>query len=506
MNDKKAVIYTRFSSQNQQEQSIDGQVRACTAFCEQKNYEIVNIYSDRAKTGRNFNRPAFQKMMEDARNGLFDIIVVYQMDRFGRNVSESMIEEQKLKKLGIKLLSATELITSEDDEVNDDLFLPRGLVRLFAENYSRDLSKKVKRGLKESYYKRNSVGGILPIGYKCVDKKIILDPFESEIVKEAFKRRLRGQTITEIYNYFKNNGFTRSNGSPISRSSVHKMFSITKYIGKFVNPYDSADIITDMFPPIIDENTFMLVNTIENNPHKYRKKADVQNYVLIGRLFDAETGAPYKAYSGTSCTKRVYRYYKCNSVKLPKEQFEKMIFDAICSFVNEPTRKERIVDLLYQELDKRKDTTIVDNLNKELKDLKKQQKEIAKKFVFCDKSMEASLNELAKETQNRIDYLESRIDVETSKLSSAALGKDGIKYLITNLFSKKITDPTRIMKNLDITINAIYRSKSTMVIYLKLNNDKFVTYREYLDDLEKIKMNSPSFYKTKVHLTFALAE
>lgn len=503
---KKAVIYTRFSSQSQQEQSIDGQIRACTSFCQTHNYEIVNVYSDRAKTGRNFNRPAFKEMMDDASKHLFDIIVVYQLDRFGRNVSESMIEEQKLKRLGIKLLSATELITSENEELNDDLFLPRGLVRLFAENYSRDLSKKVKRGLKESYYKRNSVGGILPIGYKSINKKIVIDQIEADIVKEAFKRRLQGQTITEIYNYFKNNGFARKNGSLISRASIHKMLSMTKYIGKFVNPYDSADIITDMFPPIIDEKTFMLVNSIENNPHKYRKKTDMQNYVLIGKLFDAETGTPYKAYSGTSCTKRLYRYYKLNSIKLPKAKFEKMVYDAVCSFLNNSERKEQIADLLYRELDKRKDTTIIDNLKKELKELKTQQKEIAKKFIFCDKSMETSLNEIAKETQDRINHLENRINVEISKLSSIALGKDGIKYLITNLFSKKITDPTKISKSLDLTINAIYRSKDTMVIYLKLNNDKFVTYQEYLKDLEEIKKNSSSFYEAKVHLAFTLAE
>ncbi len=503
---KKAVIYTRFSSQSQQEQSIEGQIRACTSFCQTHNYEVVNVYSDRAKTGRNFNRPEFIKMMEDASKHLFEIVVVYQLDRFGRNVSESILEEQKLKKLGIKLLSATELITSENDELNDDLFLPRGLVRLFAENYSRDLSKKVKRGLKERYYKRNSAGGILPIGYKSKDKKIVVDQVEAEIVKEAFKRRLQGQTITEIYNYFKNNGFTRSNGSLISRASLHKMFSVTKYIGKFVNPYDSADIITDMFPPIIDENTFMLVNSIENNPHKYRKKTDMQNYVLIGKLFDAETGAAYKAYSGTSCTKRLYRYYKFNSVKLPKTKFEKMVYDAVCSFLNNPKRKEQIADLLYKESSKRKDTTIIDNLNKELKELKMQQKEIARKFIFCDKSMEASLNEISKETQNRINHIENRISIETSKLLNSSLDKDGIKYLITKLFSKKITDPVRIAKSLDITINAIYRSKDTMVVYLKLNNDKFVTYQDYLSDLEEIKKNSSSFYETKVHLTFCLAE
>lgn len=114
-----------------------------------------------------------------------------------------------------------------------------------------------------------------------------------------------------------------------------------------------------------------------------------------------------------------------------------MVYDAVCSFLNNHERKEQIADLLYKELDKRKDTTIIDNLKKELKELKTQQKEIAKKFIFCDKSMETSLNEIAKETQDRINHLENRINVEISKLSSIALGKDGIKYLITNLFSKK---------------------------------------------------------------------
>jgi len=70
------IIYARFSSQSQNEQSIEAQIRICSEFAENKGIKIVNVYSDKAKTGTNTDRPAFQKMVSDAQTGAFKYIIV----------------------------------------------------------------------------------------------------------------------------------------------------------------------------------------------------------------------------------------------------------------------------------------------------------------------------------------------------------------------------------------------------------------------------------------------
>ena len=85
------VIYARFSSQSQNEQSIEAQIRICSEFAENKGIKIVNTYSDKAKSGTNDHRPAFQKMVSDAQTGAFKYIIVYMFDRFARNRRDSVM-------------------------------------------------------------------------------------------------------------------------------------------------------------------------------------------------------------------------------------------------------------------------------------------------------------------------------------------------------------------------------------------------------------------------------
>ena len=87
----KAVIYARYSSSSQTEQSIEGQVRVCREFAERNGYVIVSEYIDRAKTGTNDNRPAFKQMLYDSKNRTFEAVLVYKLDRFARNRYDSAL-------------------------------------------------------------------------------------------------------------------------------------------------------------------------------------------------------------------------------------------------------------------------------------------------------------------------------------------------------------------------------------------------------------------------------
>ena len=97
----KAVIYARFSSSGQREESIEGQIRECTRYAESKGYKIIGTYADRALSGTNDRRPDFQRMIRDAAN--FDVVICWKHDRFARNRYDAALYKYKLKNFGVSI-------------------------------------------------------------------------------------------------------------------------------------------------------------------------------------------------------------------------------------------------------------------------------------------------------------------------------------------------------------------------------------------------------------------
>ncbi len=163
---KNAVIYARYSSERQNDQSIEGQLHCCHDFASKNGLTIVDTYIDRAMTGTNDNRPAFQQMLSDCSKPVpWNIVLVYAIDRFGRNSIEIAVNKQKLKKNVKTLISATQR-TSEniDGTKNLDGILLENVYIGLAEYYSAELSQKVKRGLKENRDKGLSRAGRFRLG------------------------------------------------------------------------------------------------------------------------------------------------------------------------------------------------------------------------------------------------------------------------------------------------------------------------------------------------------
>ena len=153
---KKAVIYARFSSHAQTEQSIEGQLRECYDFAKRNDITIIAEYIDRALTGTSDKRPQFLKMIEDSKKKHFEYVLVYQLDRFARNRYDSANYKAKLKKNGVRVLSAKENISDDASGI-----LIEGVLESMAEYYSAELSQKTKRGVKESLLKGNFIGSII---------------------------------------------------------------------------------------------------------------------------------------------------------------------------------------------------------------------------------------------------------------------------------------------------------------------------------------------------------
>ena len=144
----KAVIYARYSSENQREESIEGQIRECTTFAEKNGITVLKHYIDRAYSAKTDSRPEFQRMIRDCKEKLFDMILVWKLDRFSRNRYDSIIYKHTLKKNGVRLVSVNEPISESAEGV-----LLESVLEGFAEYFSLDLAEKVNRGLADRLQK-----------------------------------------------------------------------------------------------------------------------------------------------------------------------------------------------------------------------------------------------------------------------------------------------------------------------------------------------------------------
>ena len=245
----KAVIYARYSSDNQREESIEGQIRECTAFAEKNGITILRHYIDRAFSAKTDNRPEFQNMIKDSGKRLFDMIIVWKLDRFARNRYDSARYKAALKKNGVKVVSASEVISDGVEGI-----ILESVLEGYAEYYSADLSEKVVRGMTENALKSKYNGGTRPIGYLIDnDQYFQLDPLTAPFVREAFQRYDEGATMTAIRDWLNEQGVKNTQGQKMTYNSVQHLLNNRRYIGK----YTYRDIVVpDGIPAIVPQDLF----------------------------------------------------------------------------------------------------------------------------------------------------------------------------------------------------------------------------------------------------------
>ena len=302
-----AVIYARYSSDNQREESIEGQIRECTAYAEKNGITVIKHYIDRAFSAKTDNRPEFQQMIKDSGKKLFDVVLVWKFDRFARNRFDSANYKMILKKNGVHLISVMEPIAEGSQGI-----LVETLLEGMAEYYSAELSEKVIRGQTENALKGKCTGGTGTIGYKIDEDKFYhLDPLTAPLVLEAFQRYDNGDKMVEIVNFLNDKGVRNMLGGKMTHSSVNTMLKNRRYIGEL----SFRDIVVpDAIPVIVPKDLF---DRVQKRLDKNKRapacgKAD-EEYLLTTKLFCGKCGALMFGESGTSATGRTYYYYKSSA-------------------------------------------------------------------------------------------------------------------------------------------------------------------------------------------------
>lgn len=308
--DQNVAIYLRYSSTGQSDQSIEGQLRDCRTFCKANHYRIVAIYVDRATTARKDveKRVHLMEMISDSAKQNWEYVIVWKLDRFARNRNDSAIMKMRLRKNGVKVLSATEHLTDSPESI-----ILESVLEGMAEFFSAELSQKVTRGMRESALKCHSVGGHIPLGYKVENHKLVVDPDTAHIVQEAFSLYANGESVAGICRKFNSAGYKTAKNTEFNRSSFKAMFRNTRYIGT----YTYKDIVIENgIPAIIDKELFETVqrrlSKTATAPARGKAKVD---YLLSGKLFCGHCGASMNGESGAGRHGKVYHYYSCYTKK-----------------------------------------------------------------------------------------------------------------------------------------------------------------------------------------------
>ena len=458
----KAVIYARYSSDNQREESIEGQLRECTAFAEKNGITVLRHYIDRAFSARTDNRPEFQNMIRESGKKLFDMIIVWKLDRFARNRYDSARYKATLKKNGVKVVSATEVISEGAEGI-----ILESVLEGYAEYYSADLSEKVVRGMTENALKCKYNGATVPIGYRIdSEQHFQIDPLKAPFVLEAFKRYDEGATMTQIRDWLNAQGVKNSRGQPITYNNIQRLLSNRRYIGEY--SYRSI-IVPDGIPMIVPKELFDRVQEkLEKNRKAPARHKAEDDYLLTTKLFCGYCGAYLCGESGTSRTGLVHHYYKCVSVKKKRTECHK-----------KPVRKDWIEDLVVRETMKMlMDDAAIEAIVSKLMELQDRENVNLPLYERQLHETETAINNLlnaiqqgilTKSTKARLEELESARDelenrIACEKLAKPKISAEFMTFWLHRFRQLDVKQKSHRKMLIDVFINAIFLYDDKMVI------------------------------------------
>ena len=449
----RGVIYARYSSDAQREESIDAQIRENTAFAQRSGIEIVGTYIDRALSAKTDNRPEFQQMIRDSAKKKFDVVIVWRLDRFSRNRYDSAKYKAILKKNNVRVISATENISE-----NPEGILLESVLEGYAEYFSAELAVKVTRGMVENALKAKYNGGTVPLGYTIDENNHFqIDPITAPAILEMFEMYASGSTMQEIVDTMNAMGIRSGRGKLITVNGVTRMLHNRKYIGE----YRFQDVvIPNGVPAIVPQDLFDRVQERMSSNHKAPAKHKAEDeYLLTTKLFCGHCQRMMVGESGTSRTGQTHRYYKCIGVKkhlgcdkksVKKDWIEDLVLMYIRKLIFDDELIEKLADRMMEEMGKENTTLPL----------------LRRNLAETEKGIENLLNAIqmgifTPSTKQRLEDLEQQrkdlsLQIAKEELAQPTLTRDQILfwlYRFRELNPEKIEHRRRLINSF---VNAIY--------------------------------------------------
>lgn len=493
------VIYARFSSHNQSETSIEGQLAVCKDYAKKNDYTVIGEYIDRATTGTNDNRPQFQQMIEDCSKKQFKGVLVYQLDRFARNRYDSANYKAKLKKNDVRVLSAKENISEDASGI-----LMESVLEGMAEYYSVELGQKVKRGMKINAEKCYYNGGTVPLGLKLEEAerinrlnnkpiikwKYAIDEDTAPIIRKVFDMYIDGYLMADIIRYLNKQQLKTAYGKEFNKNSIRRLITNKKYIGVYT--YGGKEVENGI-PSIITNEIFSkaqnMINVKKLAPAKARAKKE---YLLTTKLFCGHCKDMMTGTSGTSGTGKLHSYYLCNTAKkrlncnkksVQKDYVEDLVVNKAREILADNKNIKMIAKEVMSVVEKEKDNTNIKRLNKLLNENIKKQENLVKAVTECDiETVRKTLYQELSSIDTIIKDIEKQIAIEETQY--VRLEEDEILFFLEKLRDGNINDIKYRKMLINVLIYKVYLYDESITIVFTLKGKQVEAKIPTIDVIE----------------------
>ncbi len=483
----KAVIYARYSSDRQREESIEGQLRECREYADRNGITVIDTYIDRALSAAKGTdkRLDFLRMIHDSAKRKFDVVLVWKLDRFARSRTDSAKYKAILKSNGVRVISATESISDSPEGI-----ILEAVLEGIAEYYSAELSEKIHRGLKENALKAQSNGGPVPLGYVIgPEKKLVIDPPSAAIVQEIYYRYANGESISSILSDLNKRRLKTSLHHNFTRTSLSKLLSNRKYLGE----YRYMDIvIPGGIPQIISQDLFdRAQRRREKNKHAPAMGKAKDRYLLTTKLICGKCGRLMVGECGTSKTGKIYNYYKCTGAKqrlgcdkkaVNKDWIEDIVFDKTYQTIMDDKLVDRLANTVFK---------LQDVENPDITLLQRKLDQTQKAIDNLIRAIESGI--FSESTQERLNTLEEersrlREDLIRAELKEEKLSVDQIRGYIYNFRKTDPNNQDHRQKLIDSFVNSVrvFDDKVLLIFNYKEGTDTIT-----LNDIESSNFGEP---------------
>ena len=475
------VIYARYSSHSQTEQSIEGQLQTCYEYARNNDHIVVGEYIDRAQSGTTDSRAEFQRMIVDGDKHIFEAVLVYQLDRFARNRYDSAINKARLKKNGIRVISARENISDDASGI-----LVEGVLESMAEYYSAELSQKIRRGMKINAEKCLSNGSNPGLGYTVdEERRFRIDLEGVAIVREIFEMYASGKAVAEITKHLNDRKVKTSRGGAFNKNSLHRMLRNKRYIGTYV--YKGVETPNGM-PRIIDDELFDRVQHIlDRNKAAPARTRGKEEYLLTTKLFCGYCREMMTGYGGTSKSGKAYHYYACKNAKKKlcrkKVVNKQYIEDRVvleCRNLLTDNNIEKIAISVAVACEKDYDNSAVKRLRAALKEADGAIENLWK-ALETGQSVEM-ITERIEQRKKEKEELEAQITIEQSK--QIVFTAPQIRAFLYALKKGKVNDMNNRRGIINIFLRAVYLWDDKLTIILNGGDKPIAIDDILLDEIE----------------------
>ena len=483
-----AATYCRYSSHGQTEQSIEGQLHDNYEFARREGYTIVAEYIDRARTGRSDNRDEFQRMISDAAKHQFSVVIVWKLDRFARNRYDSAIYKAKLRKYGVRVVSAKETLTDTPEGI-----ILEGMLESMAEYYSANLSVNVKRGQRETIAKGKFCGGTIPYGYKSVDGKRVPDEKTAPIIKYVFEEYAKGTPKKEIIETLSRRGVRSPMGKPLGISSFQRALRNTVYYGDFVF---KGKVVDGCSTPIISKDLFDEVqaklNEVAHAPATSKAKVE---YLLSGKAFCGHCGAPMVGECGRGRNGGKFYYYACATKKKHhtckkknerKDAVEYWVVENTVKYILDPDNLADVCRAVVDEYNREFSSSKIAEMERELNRLERELDNLVDTLADAPKVTHKRIHAKMEALENQRGDLEEDL-VKCRIAAGIRYKEEDVRAWITDFCDGDINDEAYRRKIIDRLVNTVYLHDDFGAIFYNFpGGTQKVPYTEIIQELSTI--------------------